>query len=250
VRLGGRIAVISGAAGGIGRVACKRFCEEGAAVIGVDLDEAGGETLVTELTGSGAEFRFRRVDVSRGADVDALAAEIKEREGRVDVLFNNAGIVLAKSLADTTEADWDRVLDVNLKSVFLMARALSPYMEAGSSMVNVGSIGGINASPELVAYGPAKAAVAHLSRVLAAGLGPRVRVNAICPGNVDTPMPRAFAEAAADPDAVLRELSSWSLLDRMGTPEEIVNLALWLASDEASFVSGSVITIDGGSTVG
>jgi 3-oxoacyl-[acyl-carrier protein] reductase/cyclopentanol dehydrogenase/dihydroanticapsin dehydrogenase len=247
--LDGKTAVISGASGGMGRVACARFCEEGARVVGVDIDEQGGQSLADELATLGHEFRFVGCDVASSVAVRALADDVVGREGAVDILYNNAGIVLAKSLADTTDEDWDRVLDVNLKSVFLMARAFAPHLRAGGSMVNVGSIGGISAFENLVAYGPAKAGVAQLTRVLAVALGPDVRVNAICPGHTDTPMPRAFAQQAPDPEAVIAHMAADTVLRRLGTPEEVVNLALWLSCDAASYMTGSVITIDGGCTL-
>jgi len=245
-RLEGKFAVISGAAGGIGREACRRFCEEGASVVGVDISEDGRE-LERELRGEGAGFEFRGADVSSPEDVAALAVHVRERFGGLDVLFNNAGIILGKPLLQTTEEEWDRLHDANLKSVYLMTKALVPLMRGRSgSVINTSSAGGLVAFENLSAYGAAKAGVAMFSKCAAVDLAPDVRVNAICPGVIDTPMPRSFISALPDREAVWRGFEEGHLLGRVGRPDEVVSLALWLASDEASFMTGAALPIDGG----
>lgn len=246
-RLDGKNAVISGAAGGMGQVACRRFCEEGASVVGVDLAEEAGRELEDKLRGEGFDFELRRVDVTSSEEVDELAEHVKTKFDGLDVLHNNAGIILGKPLLETTEEEWDRLHDVNLKSVFLMTRAFVPLMEGrGGSIVNVSSVGGLVAFENMSAYGAAKAGVAMFSRVAAADLAPDIRVNAICPGVIDTPMPRNFISTLPDQEAIWRGFEEGHLLGRVGRPEEVVSLVVWLASDEASFMTGAALPIDGG----
>jgi 2-keto-3-deoxy-L-fuconate dehydrogenase len=247
-RLEGKRAVISGATGGMGAVACRRFCEEGAAVLAADLDAESGEALKADLVGDGFDFEFQVADVTSPEAVAALAATAKDRWGSVDILYNNAGIILGKPLLETTLEDWDRVHDVNLKSIFLTTTAFAPLMtgEAGGSIINVSSIGGAVAFDAMSAYSAAKAGVIGFSRGAAADLAPNVRVNALLPGVVDTPMPRNFMQDLPDKDAIWQGFNEGHLVGRVGRPEEIVAAALFLASDEASFVTGSAMTVDGG----
>jgi NAD(P)-dependent dehydrogenase (short-subunit alcohol dehydrogenase family) len=240
------VAVITGALGGQGRIACERFCEEGAAVIGVDVSEDGAKAFESELVGRGFDFAFRQADLGKGDEVRELAAAVEKDKGRVDVLYNNHGIMFATHILEHSEEDWDRVQDVNLKSVFLTTRYLAPLMPEGGSIVNVSSIGGVVVFPFLSAYGAAKAGVAMFTKAVAVDLAPKIRVNAICPGVIDTPMPRAFMAMSPDPDAVWQSFIDNTELGRPGRPEEVVAMAMFLASDEASFITGAVINVDGG----
>ncbi|GAC1594096.1 MAG: SDR family oxidoreductase [Acidimicrobiales bacterium] len=246
-RLEGKHAVITGAAGGMGRVAVRVFCEEGARVLGADIDEAAGEVFAKEMVTGGMDYRFKAVDVTSATSVQALADFAKAEFGAVDALYNNAGVILGKALMETTEEDWNRVEAINSKSVFLMTKAFVPLMAGRKgSIINVSSLGGIVAFDKMAAYGAAKAACAHFSRVAAVELAPGIRVNAICPGVIDTPMPHAFTSDMPDKEAVLQSWRDAHLLGRFGRPEEVVSLALWLASDEAGFMTGAVLPIDGG----
>ncbi len=247
-RLEGKTAVISGALGGMGRVACARFCDEGATVVGTDLADDDG--LAADLSGRGHRFEYRAADMRSAADIAALAEHVGSLHGRVDVLYNNHGIILGKPVLETTEEEWDRIHDVNLKSVFLMTKAFVPLMTGdGASIINVSSIGGIVAFPNMSAYGAAKGGVAMFSKVVAVDLAPRIRVNAICPGVIDTPMPRSFISTLPDADAIWKGFEEGHLTKRLGRPEEVVSLAIWLASDESSFMTGAAIPIDGGWSV-
>ena len=246
-RLEGKTAVITGASGGMGQVASRRFCEEGASVLGADLDEAAGIELERELSAAGHNFKFRRLDVTSPAEVKAFAADVKKTLTHLDILYNNAGIILGKHLLETTDEEWDRIHDVNLKSVFLMTRDLAPLMREGASIINISSTGGLVAYENMTAYGAAKGGVAMFSRAAAVDLAPELRVNAVCPGAIDTQMPRNFIRNLPDPDAVW-SLFGDTLVGRIGRAEEVVALALWLASDESSFMTGAVIPIDGGWT--
>ena len=250
-RLDGKTAVITGACGGIGRVACRSFCAEGASVLGTDLDEAAGRTLEEELRAEGLDFAFSRCDVSSSGDVAALANSVKARFGRLDILYNNAGVIIAKPLVSVTDEEWDHVQSVNLRGVFLTMRELVPLMEGRrASIVNTSSGLGLVGAEYMTAYCAAKGGVIMLTKAAALELGPNIRVNAICPGVIDTPMPRQMA--AGLPDDVgaelLRGLEESHVLKRLGTPAEVVAVALFLASDEAGFVTGTAIPVDSGIT--
>jgi NAD(P)-dependent dehydrogenase (short-subunit alcohol dehydrogenase family) len=250
-RLDGKHAIITGAAGGQGEVACRRFCEEGATVLGTDVDEPRGRKLEDELKADGLAFSFVAADVSTREGVDLIAQASTERlNGHVDVLYNNHGIILGKPLMDTTEEEWDRIHDIDLKSVFLLTKAIVPQMTSGGSIINVSSAGGLVALPNMSAYGAAKGGLAMFSRVAAVDLAERnIRVNAICPGVVDTQMPRNFVSTLGDAaDATWEAFGAAHVVGRLGRPDEVVHLGVFLASDESTFMTGAVIPIDGGYT--
>lgn len=250
-RLEGKQAVITGAAGGIGRVACRMFCEEGASVLGADLDEAQGRELESELRGDGHDFAFVRCDVTSSADVAALAAEVESRFGGLDVLYNNAGTILGKPLVETSDEEWDRVQAVNLRGPFFTMRALVPLMQGrAASIVNAASGLGLVGEAQLGAYCASKGGLVLLTKSAALELGPDIRVNALCPGVIDTPMPHA-AMAGLPEDvasAILRGWEEMHLAKRLGRPEEVAAAAVFLASDEASFISGIALPVDSGVT--
>jgi 2-keto-3-deoxy-L-fuconate dehydrogenase len=246
-RLAGRRCVITGATGGMGTVASRRFCEEGAVVIGADLDEEAGRELERELQADGHDYIFKRTDVTSPASVQELSDLAGSRWDSIDVLYNNAGIILGKPLLETTVEDWDRLHDVNLKSIFLTTIAFGSKMSKGSgSIINVSSVGGAVAFKAMSAYSAAKAGVIGFSKGAAADLAPDVRVNALLPGVIDTPMPRNFIKDLPDPDAIWQGFQDGHLLGRVGRPEEIVAAAVFLASDESSFVTGAALLVDGG----
>ena len=247
-RLAGKRAVITGATGGMGVAACRMFCLAGAAVLGCDLDEQRGMRLEAELRAAGHDFGFHRADVSAAAEVAALADAVRERWGALEVLYNNAGTMLGKPLLDTSPEEWDRVHAVNTRSVFLAIKALAPLMTGGGSIVNVSSGGGVRAIPNMAAYGSSKAGVIMLTKVAALELAPAIRVNAILPGHVDTPMPQQFFGRlpTEERETAWNSLSADRPLRRAAEPEEIVALALFLASDEASYITGAEYLIDGG----
>ena len=250
-RLAGKTAVLTGAAGGMGRVACRRFCAEGATVLGTDLDEASGRALEEELRDDGLEFEFHGCDVTSSVEVAALGRLVQERFGALDVLYNNAGVVLAKPIAETTDEEWDRVLNVNLRGAFYTMRTLVPLMSGRqAAVVNVASGLGLVGEPQLAAYCASKGGLVLLTKAAALELGPEIRVNAICPGVIDTPMPHdALATLPSEVGAAV--LAGWEeqhIAGRLGTPEEVVALAVFLASDEASFITGAAIPVDSGVT--
>jgi 2-keto-3-deoxy-L-fuconate dehydrogenase len=250
-RLDDKNVIITGATGGQGQTACRMFSAEGARILATDLDAQVGAELEKELRDKGYDFSFVTADLATGAGCDRLATEARGRFDRVDVLYNNHGIILGKPLLDTTEEEWDRVHDIDLKSVFLLTKQIAPLMtEHGGSIINVSSVGGLVAFANMAAYGAAKGGLAMFSKAAAVDLAPYgIRVNAICPGVVDTPMPRNFVSGLTEKEAVWQGFENGHLVGRLGRSEEVVSLALYLASDESTFMTGAAIPIDGGWSV-
>ncbi|HEY0856172.1 MAG TPA: SDR family oxidoreductase [Albitalea sp.] len=244
----GKVVIVTGAAGGIGRVASLAFAAAGAALVLADRDEAAGRDLAGEIERSGGRAAFARTDVAKAADVERMVALAVSRFGRLDVAFNNAGIELEnRATADCDEATFDRVVDVNLKGVWLcMKHEIAQMMKQGDggAIVNTASVAGLVGAPFMPAYCASKHGVVGLTKAAAAEYGRhRIRVNAVCPGVIDTPMmERAFA---ADPRRRPR-VERAHLLKRVGEPQEVANAVLWLASDAASFVTGHPMAVDGG----
>jgi NAD(P)-dependent dehydrogenase (short-subunit alcohol dehydrogenase family) len=248
-RLKDKYVVITGASGGIGKAACRMFCEEGATVVGVDLDEAGGAELQQELADAGASFEFRRLDVTSEEEVNALATDLASEWPTVDVLFNNAGRILGKHVLESTVEEWDSLHDVNAKSVFLTIRALAPHMtNPGGSIINMSSGAATLAIPSMAIYCGSKADVAMFSKAVAVDLAPGIRVNSILPGTIDTPMPHSYVSLLSEEERkqFMETVEGEHLLGRIGRPEEVAAAALFLASDESSFVTGSSMAVDGG----
>jgi NAD(P)-dependent dehydrogenase (short-subunit alcohol dehydrogenase family) len=249
MRLKDKVAVVTGAASGIGFATARRFGLEGAIVVGadvLDISDACREVLQTGVTA-----RFLPVDVSKADQVDRLFDEVVTSFGRVDVLVNNAGVGLSKRITDTTEADWDRLMDVNLKGVFLCARAAIPLMQTqgGGTIVNVASELGVVGGSEIAAYCASKGGVVQLTRAMAVDhCEDGIRVNCVCPGPVDTPLLEAIIEGSSDPEQERTRIAQKTLLKRVGSPQEIANVILFMASDESSYMTGSIVIVDGGST--
>lgn len=245
-RLDGRVAIITGGASGMGRGTVERFLDEGASVVVADLNVAKGEELLAARAEQADRVRFTRTDVSVEGDVAALVDLAVSSFGRLDVMFNNAGIGGAFGPITELEADaWDETFAIDVRSVFLGIKYAARQMIAagtGGSIINTASVAGLTAGAGPQAYSAAKAAVANLSQVAALELAPhRIRVNAICPGVIYTPlMHMGDAEAA---DEWVEKLQPWP--DR-GEPRHIAGAALWLASDDSEFVTGQNIVVDGG----
>ncbi|MGN6700815.1 MAG: SDR family NAD(P)-dependent oxidoreductase [Thermomicrobiales bacterium] len=257
-RLEGKVAVITGAGSGLGRAMAVRFATEGAAVLVADVDEAGGRETVARIGQAGHGIAaFRRVDVTDEDDCAVAVAEAVERWGKLDIMVANAGIGGATgkpmhiSLLD--KADWERVIAVNLTGVFLCSKhAFRAQRQAGGVILITASVAGLEGTPALGAYGPSKAGAIQLMKTLALeGARYNIRCNALCPVWTDTPMVDAFVDAMrASPEEVRARLAASIPLGRLGTPDDVASAALYLASDEASFISGVAFPVDGGHLAG
>ena len=248
-QLSGKTALITGAGGGIGRATAQLFAREGAAVSLVDLNHEAGENLVREITAAGGRAIFECTDVTRVADCRRAVERTVREFGDIQILFNNAGIIRRASVIELSEQDWDAVISVNVKSIFLMCREVIPRMARAQSgsIINTASGWGLAGGARAAAYCASKGAVVLMTKAMAIDHGPqKIRVNCICPGDTDTAMLRNEArQLGANPDRFLCE-SANRPLGRIGKPEEVAQAALFLASDAASFVTGTALVVDGG----
>ena len=248
----GRVALVTGAGSGIGRAVCQRLAEEGAEVVITSQSAPHvGETagLVAEVCGrQPASFVL---DVADASSVRAVIAQVGADFGHIDVLSNNAGIELphGPSVPQTTDEEWDRVFRVNVTGMFWVCRAALPLMTNGGSIINMASMNSLVAYENDAAYTASKGAVLQFTRALAAETARAgIRANAVCPGIIDTPLTQAFLDLAKDPAALRAEYEAAAPLKRMGTPQEVANCVVFLASNAASFVTGSALVVDGGAT--
>lgn len=243
VSLSGKVAVVTGGRGGIGAAVCARLSAEGATVVSADLGPAGGapEGGVTQV----------RTDVTREDEVRELMGKVDGAHGRLDILVNTAGIEIEKTVEETSLEEWDRIFAVNVTGTFLAGKHAIPLMRkaGGGSIVNFGSYDGFIADPGLAAYCATKGAVHALTRAMACDCGPEnIRVNAVCPGFIDTPMLKGFFSAAGNPEDLEEEARRVHPMRRYGTPKDVASLVLWLAGDESGYASGQLWVLDGGLT--
>ena len=251
-----RVVIVTGGAAGIGRATARRFAQDGARVAVWDVKAEGADALVAELAAAGGEGGFQMVDVTSAAAVEAAVAQVVDRWGRIDVLVNNAGIVrdhqLIKwkdgaKLAEMSERDFDAVVSVNLKGVFLCTRAVVPHMIAGGGgvVLNASSVVGLYGNFGQTNYAATKSGVVTMTKTWARELGRyNVRVNAVAPGFIATEMVQAM------PERILEGMVARTPLGRMGKPEDVAEAYFWLASNAAGFVHGVVLSVDGGLVVG
>ena len=250
-RLAGKVAVVTGGAYGIGRASVLIFAREGARVVVVDNAADGGHEVERRVRAAGGEAFFVPADVGRPADAERALAEAVARYGGVDILFNNAGIMPEGTALTHSDADWDRAMDVNVRSIFLLSRAAIPSMIArgGGSIVNTASVQGLRGHQDRIAYVTSKHGVIGVTRALAADFArQRIRANAICPGTIDTPMLHRVLDATPDREAALKEFADLHPVGFIGEPEDVAYAALYLACDESRFVTGAVLPVDGGYT--
>ncbi len=249
MRLAGKSAIVTGAAGGIGRATALAMAAEGARVAVVDLNADGLDEVARQIRAAGGQAVTIVADVSAEADIEKVVAGTVEAFGGVDIAFNNAGIIRRTTVLETSVEMWDQVFAVNVRSIFLMCKHVVPIMAAagGGSIINTGSGWGLKGGGRAVSYCASKGAVVNLTRALAIDHGPQgVRVNSVNPGDVDTGMLRDEAtQLAENLDAFLADAADRPL-GRMGQPEEIAAAVVWLASDESSYVTGAALSVDGG----
>lgn len=248
-RLQDKVCIITGAAGGQGQVAVDLFASEGALVLASDR-VAAPDAIDAAMTTYPERIAYVQADVTRSADLDVIIEAAVERFGRIDVLFNNHGVMVGSPLLETTEAEVDQVLNVNVRASFLLSQRAARQMVKqgdGGSIIHNSSVGGLVGFPDMAAYGASKAGVAQLARSMANDLRAHgIRVNAVAPGAIDTPMPHRYLEKFDNRDEIWSAMEQAHLTGRLGRPEEVIWLVLFLASDEASFMNGAVVAVDGG----
>lgn len=251
--LSGKRALITGGASGIGRATAKLFACQGAWICIADTDAPAGQGVADEIIIEGGRAIFVRCDVSSAVECQSAVQQMVAEFGGIDILFNNAGIIRRASVVDTTEDEWDRVMAVNVKSVFLLGKYVVPHMdkEGGGVIINISSGWGLVGGRNAASYCASKGAVVQLTRAMALDHGAqRIRVNCICPGDTDTDMLRNEAQQLGETeDAFLAEAADRPL-QRVGMPEDIAQAALYLASEASSFITGTTLVVDGGGLAG
>jgi len=253
MQLADKVAIVTGGASGIGRATALLFAREGAAVLVADRNEPPGQAVAAEIAQSGARAIFESADVTLAADCRRIADRAIQKFGRIDILFNNAGIIRRATILDLSEEDWDRVMAVNVKSIYLLSREVIPHMQkqGGGTIINTASGWGLTGGAKAAVYCASKGAVVLLTKAMAVDHGPQnIRVNCLCPGDTDTAMLRSEAKQLGEADDRFLKDAAKRPLGRLGTPDEIARAALYLASDASSFVTGTALVVDGGGLAG
>ena len=247
--LDGLVAIVTGAGRGIGESIVHRFAREGASVVAAQRSQEDGEAVVAAVTQSGGDAISIPTDVRDEASVERLVSSTIETFGRLDILVNNAGVGIRRTVTESTMDEWDEVMEPNVRGVFLcMKYGIQPMVEQRSgSVINMASVASFVGFTRDAAYCASKGAVLMLTRQAALDYAPMgIRVNAICPGFIDTPMLRHYCSQQPDPDAAWHEVLAQHPMGRVGTPEDIAGAAFYLAGDDSTWVTGSTITVDGG----
>ena len=253
MQLKDKVAIVTGGASGIGRATALLLAQEGAAVAIVDLHRAGAETVSQQVANRGGRALAIGADVSQASECRRAIEQTVGALGGLDILFNNVGIIRRTTVLDITEEEWDRVMAVNVRSVFLMSKYAIPFMirRGGGAIVNTGSGWGLTGGSNAVSYCASKGAVVNMTRAMAIDHGAQnIRVNCICPGDTDTDMLRSEARQLGVPEETFLQDAADRPLQRVGTPQEIAQAVLYLASDAASFVTGTALVVDGGGLAG
>jgi NAD(P)-dependent dehydrogenase (short-subunit alcohol dehydrogenase family) len=250
MRLENKVAIVTGAGKGIGWGIAKVFSKEGAKVVVIDWDAEAGEKTAEEIRGSGGDAIFVKCDVSNEEKVKAMVQATLDKYGRIDVLVNNAGVGVYKPVLEATSEDWDHCLAVNLKGVFLCSKYAIPHMQAvgRGAIVNISSVHSHATVNGVAPYAASKGGITALTRNMAIDYGPAIRVNAIAPGWTLTPLIQSIFDSYDDPAEQQRLVEQRQVMKRIGHPEDIGHAAAFLASDEASFITGTQLFVDGGLT--
>jgi NAD(P)-dependent dehydrogenase (short-subunit alcohol dehydrogenase family) len=247
--LEGKVAMVTGAASGIGRGISFRLAEMGAYVFVLDIDETKGREGAAEIETDGGSAVFLKCDVRSAADCGRAVETVVQRSGKIDILCNCAGIAIRKDIVELTEDEWDLALDVTLMGLYLLSREVVPHMvrNGGGSIINIGSGWSLKGGPRAASYCAAKGGAVNLTRAMAIDHGKHnIRVNCVCPGDVDTPMLQSeCAQLGEDREAFMREAAKRPLA-RVGTPDDIANAVLFLASPMSSWITGTALVVDGG----
>ena len=249
MKLIGKVAIVTGANSGIGLATSLLFAKEGAKVVLAARDETRGRETTQSILGSGGTAVFVRTDVRRDEDMQKLIRTAMEKYGRIDILVNAAGIWEVANIVETSEELWQRTIDTDLKGAFLGMKYAIPKMVdvGGGSIINVSSVGGVNGAPNECAYGAAKGGLVLMTKGVAIDFASKnIRVNCICPGGTDTPMTTNWLKASPDYEKELSKLLDMVPIRRLIKPAEVANLALFLASDDSSGITGTILPVDGG----
>ncbi len=252
-RLDGKIAIVTGSGMGIGQSTVLALAREGAKVTVSDINDEAGESTAAQIRADGGDAFYQHADVSVTADMQRLIDATVARYGKLNVLVNNAGVAIPGTAADISEDNWNKLINIHLSGTWRGMKFAIPHMIAagGGSIINMSSVQALVGFPGWSAYAAAKGGIMSLTQQAAIDYGPKnVRINAIAPGSILTPMnEKRLAEETDNPEELLAMWNSWHALDRMGRPEEVANLIVFLASDESSFITGAIIKVDGGMTV-
>ena len=244
--LGEKVCLITGGAQGIGEACARLFLEQGAKVVIVDVDKEKGQALASQLQQQGHEILFLASDVGNKVEVDAVIAQVLAQHGRLDVLVSNAGIFKAAPFLEVSESDFDEVLRVNLKGAFLIGQAAARVMKekGGGAIVHMSSVNAVRAIPEIASYNVSKGGLNQLTRAMALALADDgIRVNAVAPGTIATEL---ASKAVLTSDDARNKILGRTPMKRLGNPAEVAHVVAFLASDAASYITGEVITVDGG----
>jgi NAD(P)-dependent dehydrogenase (short-subunit alcohol dehydrogenase family) len=248
MKLKDRVGIVTGGAAGIGMGCAQVLAREGARVVVVDWDPKAGEQTAADIRAAGGQALFAKCDVSDEGQVQAVVRKTLDTFGRLDILVNNAGVGTYKSVLDATSADWDRCMAINVKGFFLFSKYAIPPMRAGGkgAIVNMSSVHAHATARGVAPYGASKGAITALTRNMALDYAPAIRVNSIAPGWVWTPLIEQLFQSYPDPAAMVKQVTDRQVMKRMGTPEDIGNAVAFLASDEAAFITGAELRVDGG----